>query len=490
MDRRDFFIKQKVTEGELDDAFLQVEVAEQNIKKDGFGPAARGFLLDAISVVEDSPVSTSVSVPTFLAWSKDGERIEKTTAAELFSFAGDDDPVNPTIASLYAVFDRALSDPRVDGLGATVNHKVDESYDLERDLGTPAGSPVPPAIRTDGSILLANVTIPAAAGTISNSEIDNTVQELNSDFPIKRLASMTPGMDDAMVAAAGAAPSTANRVALLSDAAGFADGYISNVKIVTTGVMPTDTIDVERATAVNGGATPDILMNVKNAPLDLGAAPGPGGLDVGAVANATYYIYLIGDSLGVGADDVCASLDAGPGFGGAGPNLAINFPNHDRFRLIGCITRVAGEIMPFRQIDNMVVYDDTIKTAVFGPGADPHVGGGPGVGSGFILLSLAPYVPAIAERAYLRATVVNPNATVPQYNFRSRGGITFTPATDYTNAILSGESAALGVHHHSESHFPIHVDVSLDVDWERQETAVAATVGVFVTGYMVDLHHD
>ena len=490
MNRRNFFFFQKVTEAELDDAFLQVEEAEKAIKTDMFA-GANGFLAAPVTVVEDGPPSQSVDVGTGLGWDKDGFRVSNPNASQLVDFTGDDDPTDPRIVAVYLAFDRALSDTRTDGLGNNVDFKADETFQFNKVLGTPAPGPTPPALDPAQGILIAHVEVPAAAGVISDAEIDTTVQNLQSSFPVGRLRDMNAGMEDAMEATAALAPSTANRVALLSDAAGFADGYISNVKIVTTGAaMPTDTVDVERATAVNGGSSPDLLMNVKNAPLDLGAVVGPGALDVGVVANATYYVYLVGSTTAAAPDDVVASLDSGPGFGGSGPSFA-NLPNHDRFRLIGVILRVAGEIMPFRQINGTVIFDDTVKTAVFGPGADPHVGGAPGVGSGFILLSLAPFVPAIAERAYLRMDMLVVAAIVPRYHFRSRGGPTFLPVTDYTNVVAGGESAAAGNRPHSESHFALHADVSQDVDWERSETAVASsTLGVFVTGFELDLHHD
>lgn len=460
MDRRNFYLAQKVAEAELDDAFAQVEAAETAIKTDMFA-GANGFLANTVTVAQESTGTLRVDVGTGLGWDRDGFRVSNPNAQQFADFTGDDDPTDPRIVALYLGFDRALSDPRVDGLGATVNFKVDETFVFNKVLGTPAPSPTAPAADPSQGILLAHVTVPAAAGAILTANIDATVQNLQSSFPPHRLAG---------------ALSAVSR------------GYISNVKIVTTGNMPTDVIDVERATAVNGGSSPDRLMNVANAPIDLGGTLGPGALDVGVVANATYYVYLIGDSKGIEVDDVIASLDAGPGYAGAGPSF-VNAPGYDRFRLIGCIIRAAGEIIPFRQIGNVTRFDDTILTTVFGPGGDPHTGGGPGVGSGFVTLSLSPYVPAISERAYLRMQLNTTSAVVPDYHFRSRGGGTFTPATDYTNSV-DGGSGPNTTQNHSESDFPVHVDTSQLVDWERSETATASTVSIHVTGFMVDLHHD
>jgi hypothetical protein len=481
-DRKNFFFEQRVAQAELDDAYADLENAEFNIKKDAFSGV--GFLMSPVTVTEDSPQSTSVLVGDFLGWDSLGQRVEKAAGPTAFSFAGDDNPGLVTPSRLYIKFARLESDPRTDGNGNSVNFEQEESYVIERDLGTPGGANA--ALRVDESIHIADVNIPAAAGVITNGDI-TIVQNLQSQFPVARLKDMSQGMDDAMVAAVAAAPSTANRVALLSDA-GVSQlrGYISNVKLVA---LSGTIVDVESAIAVNAdgvlppGGAPDTLMTVKNAPIDVTAPNGPGGLDVGVIADGVYYVYLIGDSTGVTAPDVMASLDAGPGYGGIGPSFA-NAPNHDRFRLIGVINRQAGTIIPFRQIGEEYIYDDTQQTLAFPSGLDPHAGVAP---TPYILLSLSPYVTPIAERAYLHFDLGTLAITGPMYGFRSRGG-----GAGAGRTVLVGGGAGGSLSNNSNTHFEIHVDGAQAVDWNRERLAVAVNhiVEVLVAGMHLDLKYE
>lgn len=456
MNRRDFYLAQKVSEAELDDAFLQVENAERAIKSDMFA-GANGFLKATVTVAQEGAGTQRVDIGTGIGWDKDGFRVSNPNASQFVDFTGDDDPVDPRIVAVYLGFDRVLYDPRLDGLNAIVNHKVDESFIFNKVLGTPAPGPVAPAADPSQGILLAHVTVPAAAGVILTAGIDTTVQNLRSSFPVARLAD------------------TLSQVIR---------GYIGPVKIVTTGAaVPTDTIDVEVATAVNGGASPDLLMHVRNAALDLAGPLGPGGLDVGVVANATYYVYLIGDTSGANPDDVMASLDAGPGYAGVGPSFA-NAPGYDRFRLIGCIIRDAGSIVPFRQIDGRTYFDDYILANIFPFGADPHAGAAP---TAFVPLSVAPFCPPIAERVTLAMRMDTAGAAiVPSYHFRSGGGPTLP---NYTNVFSGGVGASINVHA-SESHMELHVSATQFVDWRRDLAAGPADVEIGVAGFTSEFHHE
>lgn len=479
-DRKNFFFEQRVTQAELDDAFADLENAEHNIKKDAFSGV--GFLMAAVTVAEDSPQSTSVLVGDFLAWDSLGQRVEKTTGPTAFSFAGDDDATLVTPSRLYIKFARLESDPRTDGNGATVNFEREESYVIERDLGTPGGANA--TLRVDESIHIADVDIPAAAAVIANGDI-TIVQNLQSQFPVARLNGMSQGMDDAMVAAVAASPSTSNRVALSGDLANFARGYIQNVKIVATGAQ---TVDVESATAVNGGASPSVLMSVKNKTIDLLGSLGPGALDVGVLADNVYYVYLIGDSTGVTPDDVVASLDPGPGYAGVGPSFA-NLPNHDVFRLIGFINERTGAILPFRQIGEEYVYDDIALTYAFGPnGADPW--GVAAAPTAFSTLSLAPYVPPIAERATLHVHLLTGSNTGPLYYFRSLGG----PAVANGTSLVGG-GAGGSVTQVTNTAVIVHVNVSQQIEWNRNlgpnpGTPDTHRLDISVVGVHIDLHHE
>jgi hypothetical protein len=474
-DRRNYFFGQRVSESELDAGFNTLEQAEFALKVDAF--AGTGFLMSACTVAQDAPPSTSVSVGVALGWDKLGERVERP-AAGLFAFAGDSDPVNPRIARLYVKFARAESDGRVDDNAIAVNFVRDESFVLERDLGTPAGVPVAPALRTDESILLANITIPAAAGVIGTAQIDATVQNRNSSFPIRRIQSVTDGLSDAFLAAAGAspAPSTANRVAVLSDVAGQVLGFMGQNKIVTTAAL---SIDIERLDAVDG--TGAKFIRLRNEPITLtGGAAAVNNKDYGGpISNTFHYVYALADSTGANPDTAIASLNAGPGFGGGGPTI---IPlGYDLFRLIGVFQVVGGAILPFRQINGEALYDDTDFTAAFPFGVDPHVGAAP---TGFVTLSLAAFVPVIAERVIIGVREANIGAQNYGLEFRSRGG----PAlVGKTIAFYDGSSAAAGVG--TDYEFRLHVDITQLIDWQRV-LGGSQNVEVVVRGFIPDLHYD
>ncbi len=449
MDKFNFFFRQRVASSEMQDAFNAAEAADHKLLTDLFGG---GFLLASVAVTETVGPSTSVVVGTIAAYNTLGERV--TEAGQNFSFAGDSHATLVTPARLYVKFKRDESNPRVDGLGNTVQYDQDEGAELQRDLGTPGGAL--PALRTDGSIQLATINIPAASANILNANITTSVQNLRSTFPTARLADFQSSV---------------------------VRGYISTVKIVTTGAAtPTDMIDVESATAVNGGATPDKLMRVRNAPLDL-AVTGAGGRDAGPLINATWYIYLIGDSNGVNADKVIASLSAGPGYGGAPPTLP---GTHNRFRLIGVLIRSAGTIIPFRQINGETYFDDVSLTVAFAFAPDPHVGAQP---TPYVALALAPYCPAIAERVTLAMYANSTAAVRTLYEFRSPGGPT-QPGP--SNHFRVGSAPDLN-ENHSESHMVLHASATQTVEWRRGVTgdaAATADVQIALAGFTSEFHHE
>jgi hypothetical protein len=451
MDRRDFYYAQKVTQANMDEAFDLVEAAEFTIKKDMFA-GANGFLAAPVTVAQEGAGTTRVDVGTGLGWDKFGQRVENPNASQFVDFTGDDDPTNPRIAAIYLQFARALSGGTTDGLGNPISYNRDESFALVKVLGTPAGSPTPPAHDPAQGLRLAHVTIPAAGGVITSAEIDTSVQNYKSDFPAARLRDF-------------------NGLAIA--------GYSANVKIVTTGAStPTDTIDVESAVAANGGLTPDLLMSVRNAALDL-TVTGVGGRDTGALADGEWYIYLIGDSTGMAADNVIASLDPGPGYGGSGPTLPVT---HDRYRLIGVLIRSGGTIIPFRQINGVTIFDDYLLANVFAFGPDPHTGAAP---TPFISLNLAPFCPVIAERVTLAMRGVTSGAIVPNYHFRSGGGPTLP---NYTN-VFAGGVASVATTHDSVVHMTLHASATQTVDWRRDQAAGASDIEISVAGFTSEFHH-
>lgn len=162
--RRDYFFRQRVTEAELDDGFAELEKADQNLAADlGFV----GVLANAV-VSQHAPVpdlSVDVSGPGAVL-DQLGQRIF-FSALQNVSVAQDDGGVSTSVSasgqekivSVFIKFDRALSDPRVDGNSLTVFFRRDESFRfiVAQGAQATAGTALPPPLRSD-AILLADVT--------------------------------------------------------------------------------------------------------------------------------------------------------------------------------------------------------------------------------------------------------------------------------------------------------------------------------------------
>lgn len=486
MNKSFFHIAQRVQADEVRAAFDNVETGKRDVKKDGFTPGSDGVLMDVVQVTETPSPSLKVVVPTLTAWDSLGQRVFRAAAQPDFDFAADQGALIVP-ARLYVKYVRQLTGTRPDPAGGpNVDYDRNDSHVLERDLGV-AGSGVLPTPRTDESIQLATIFIPVTSSNITNTKItsrgsERLIQNLQSTFPVERLKSMSKEMDDAVVASVAQSPSTVNRVALLSDLGNFSRGYRADIKIVTTAAT---IIDVERADVVNGGAVPDTFIALRSKSCDLSVAGVAAGRDyITTLENVWHAIYAIADtSAGPSADNVIASRDFGPGFGGTGPTLPGTF---DRFRLIGFVLVQSSAVVPARQIGQEFVFDDTDLTVAFTLGADPHSGSGP---TGFVTLSLLPFVPPgpVGERVRIHVrSETTGGAQNVEYSFRSRGGVALTGRTGIHQNGVATVANAKG----SDQEFTVHVDTSGDIDWERTLGPNVHTVEVRVSGLTLDLHHD
>lgn len=175
--RRDYFFRQRVTEAELDDGFAELEKADQNLAADlGF----TGILANAV-VSQHAPVpdlSVDVSGPGAVL-DQLGQRIF-FSALQNVNVAQDDGGVSTSVSaagqekivSVFLKFDRALSDPRVDGNSLTVFFRRDESFRFIVSQGAqaPAGTALPPPLRSD-AILLGDVTRTFGQTQVLNANI-------------------------------------------------------------------------------------------------------------------------------------------------------------------------------------------------------------------------------------------------------------------------------------------------------------------------------
>lgn len=149
----------------------------------------------------------------------------------------------------------------------------------------------------------------------------------------------------------------------------YADAVTTNVSASTRGYLFGLTLSNNASDAVNdidiaaGAAASDAtvpvtmtLSSILTKRLDAAWAVGTGngGLDTGAIANATYHVWLIQRS-DTGVVDGCLSLSAtSPTFGGNIPTA------YDRKRLVGSVVRVSGSLRLFTQRGDDVMWSTPI----------------------------------------------------------------------------------------------------------------------------------
>lgn len=180
--RRDYFYKQKVTEAELDAGFNALEVADRALATDwGF----TGVITGTTVVQRAAGANISVDVAAGITYDQLGQRIQVPSTQNV-SVANDSAGVttsvsgggNEKIVSVFVEFDRALSDPRTDGNGATVYFVRDESYKFHIKQGAEAaaGAAVAPALEAS-KILLADITRTFGQTQILNANISTSRRE-------------------------------------------------------------------------------------------------------------------------------------------------------------------------------------------------------------------------------------------------------------------------------------------------------------------------
>lgn len=247
----------------------------------------------------------------------------------------------------------------------------------------------------------------------------------------------------------------------------LAFGYHGDIKIValTSILMDVETADVLDGTGVR-------LISIRNKSVDVTVLSAAGGRDYGGpLLNVWHYIYAIA---GTNPDNVIASTDPGPGYGGSGPSLPAGYTF---FRLIGCFLVQSGSVLPFRYINGIFLFDD-VSLTVASSGANP--------GTSYTTLGLSPYVPTIAERAIIGLRHTAGGAQNLALEFRSRGGATIT---GQTARFADGSSGSAGVG--SDAEISLHVDASQFIDWRTSlGTPGGHTVEVHVRGFVPDLKFD
>lgn len=172
-DRFDYYFKQKVTEAELDEGFAALEAADRAQMTD-MGLA--GVTLGSV-VQRGAGANISVDVGTHLAYDDAGQRlyipslINQAVAVD-FVAASTDVAVagRSKIVSVFLVFQRNLSDPRLDGNSISVFFSRAESYAIVVKQGAEALSPTPPPLEA-GKVLLCDITRTFGQTQILNANI-------------------------------------------------------------------------------------------------------------------------------------------------------------------------------------------------------------------------------------------------------------------------------------------------------------------------------
>ncbi len=179
-DRVDWHFRQKVTEAELDSAFTYLEQADWDQNVDlGLTGIAYG-----LAVTQAGSPNLTVQVATGAAYDKLGRRTfvpsgQSADVSQDFNNVTTSvtSPGNNKWISLFAVFDRDLSDPRVDGNSLTVYFEVAESFSFKVVQSVEAPVPTRPSL--DGTnILLCDIARAFGQTTIVNANIDTTRREL------------------------------------------------------------------------------------------------------------------------------------------------------------------------------------------------------------------------------------------------------------------------------------------------------------------------
>lgn len=161
MERKSFYFKQPVAYGEMNAAFDGVENALDNLVVD-YGLTG---VISGLEILQHGSGDLTVNYAAGTAYDANGKRIFVPVLENLncaVDYLSTSTAVTTSghskILTIFAIFERSLSDPRTDGNGNTVFFEQAESYTLQVVQGTEAASPTPVA-PIAGQILLADITL-------------------------------------------------------------------------------------------------------------------------------------------------------------------------------------------------------------------------------------------------------------------------------------------------------------------------------------------
>ena len=179
MNRLDYFFRQLLSEQELDLGFDKVEAADQKLMTDQLltgvfigGEVAEHFPTPDLTVDIAGPMNAYDQLGRRIFFSP--LQVLDMSVDELAVSTAVGTPGNEKILTIFVEFDRALSDPRLDGNDNTVYFQRAESFkfNVVQSAEAAIGTAVPPTPRVD-QLILADVTIINAQTQILNADIDD-----------------------------------------------------------------------------------------------------------------------------------------------------------------------------------------------------------------------------------------------------------------------------------------------------------------------------
>lgn len=244
-------------------------------------------------------------------------------------------------------------------------------------------------------------------------------------------------------------------------------GYLFGLRTSPNGGAPTTTIDIQPGVAATANLATPLNMTLGST-LSKSVASAwvlgnGGGLDTGAVADATYHIYEIQRS-DTGVTDICFSLSP------SAPTIGVNIPAaYDRWRRIWSILRQGGAIRAYTQFG-----DDCIWQAV--ASADVNITN-PGTGG----TSSPMTVPTgLNVKAKMRWSLGNGGVGATNLNvFSSFGG--GASITVLINNIQSGVAGAIAT---GVAEVETWTNTSGGVSWQISFSNAAISVVAVTLGYM------
>lgn len=180
--RKNYYYRQIVTESELDEGFDHAEAADRALMVD---QALIGIFQGATPAQDSGGASLDIELSgPAVIYDQLGQRIfwgPTQTVDCSIDEDGNSTAVagggNARIISVFAEYDRLLSDSRVDGNGATIYFERSESFKINVVAGAEvtSGSEVAPALRAT-QVLICDITLTNGQTTILTGGIDTTTR--------------------------------------------------------------------------------------------------------------------------------------------------------------------------------------------------------------------------------------------------------------------------------------------------------------------------